>query len=233
MRLPAWSLPSAVPGRPGGVGFLATFEALGLIVAHLLLTPVIGRRRLTWGATAEEAQAPLPGDGLVPHPKWGFTYAVTIAAPRTEVWPWIAQIGQGRGGFYTYQTLENLFGCRIENATEIRPDLQHPAVGDVIHLHPESPPMRIALVDAPRALVLHGAPAEAGRGENRAVSTWQFALVEHGEGSTRLLMRGRSDYGPEPLERLFFGRFPLEPIAFVMSRKMLLEIKRLAEEPTV
>ncbi len=233
MRLPAWSLPSSVPDRPGGVGFRATVEALGLMAAHLLLTPVIGRRRLTWGATAAEAQAPLPGDELVPHPKWSFTYGVTIAAPSTVVWPWIAQIGQGRGGFYSYQTLENLLGCRIENLAEIRPDLQHPSVGDAIRLHPESPPMRVAFVDAPHTLVLDGAPAETGAAGGSASVTWQFFLAERGSGSTRLLMRGRNDYDARSMERLFFGRFPLEPIAFVMSRKMLLEIKRLAEEPTV
>jgi hypothetical protein len=58
--------------------------------------------------------------------------------------------------------------------------------------------------------------------------TWQFFLAEQADGSTRLLMRGRNDYGTTPMERLSFGRFPLEPIGFVMSRKMLLEIKRLA-----
>lgn len=232
MRLPFWSLPPSVRDHPGGIGFRATVEAVGLIVAHLLLTPAIGRRRLTWGATAEEAQVPLPGDELVPRPKWSFTYAVTIAAPPTKVWPWIAQIGQGRGGFYSYQTLENLVGCRIENLAEIRPELQHPAVGDPIRLHPESPPMRVALVDAPRAFVLDGAPAETGREGGSAAVTWQFFLADRGNESTRLLMRGRNDYDAGSTERFFFGRFPLEPISFVMSRKMLLEIKRLAEEPT-
>jgi hypothetical protein len=229
MRLPAWSLPSVIRVRPGGVGFRATVEAVGLIVAHLLLTPIIGRRRLTWGATAAETQLRLPGDELVPRPKWSFIYGVTIAAPPTKVWPWIAQIGQGRGGFYSYQTLENLVGCHIENLAEIRPELQHPAVGDAIRLHPESPPMRVALVEAPHALVLDGAPAESGREGGSAAVTWQFFLAR-GNGSTRLLMRGRNDYDAELKERFFFGRFPLEPITFVMSRKMLLEIKRLAKE---
>lgn len=92
--------------------------------------------------------------------------------------------------------------------------------------------MRVALVDAPRTLVLDGAPAEAGREGGSAAVTWQFFLAERGNESTRLLMRGRNDYDAESTERFFFGRFPLEPITFVMSRKMLLEIKRLAEEPT-
>lgn len=216
----------------GGVGFWAAVEGAGRIVGHLLLTPVLGRRRLHWGAGSDETKATLPGDELVPHPKWSFTYGVTIEARPADVWPWIIQIGQGRGGFYTYQTLENLVGCRIGNVAEIRPELQHPAVGDFIYLHPESPPMRVAAVAAPHSLVLHGTPVETGQATSSAAVTWQFFLAERADGSTRLLMRGRNDYGATLMERLSFGRFPLEPITFVMSRKMLLEIKRLVEQAT-
>ena len=216
----------------GAVGALPTVVGAGLIVTHIILTPFIGRRRLRWGATVEETRATMSGDELVPEPKWGFTYAVTIEAPPAEVWPWIAQIGQGRGGFYSYQTLENMVGCRIQNVAEVRAELQHPAVGDLIYLHPESPPMRVAEVEAPRSLVLHGTPVETGRATSSAAVTWQFFLAERSDGSTRLLMRGRNDYGATPMERLSFGRFPLEPIGFVMSRKMLLEIRRLAEKAT-
>jgi len=215
--------------RPAGIGVVETLEALGLIVAHLVLTPFIGRRRLHWGATLDEANATLPGDELVPQPKWSYTYAVTVKAAPARVWPWIVQIGQGRGGFYSYQTLENLVGCQIHNVVEILPEHQHPAVGDEVRLHPTTPALRVAIVDPPGSFVIHGVPAEVGADQSFATSTWQLVLTETTNGSTRLLMRGRSDYSPEPLNRLFFGRLPLEPIMFVMSRKMLLEIKRLAE----
>ena len=145
------------------------------------------------------------------------------------MWPWIAQLGQGRGGFYTYQTLENLAGCRIVNTTEILSDHQRPAVGDHIHLHPTAPPMGVVIVDAPTALVLFGSPAEPGDGRGWGVSTWQFVVrPDHGGGS-RFLTRGRYDHAPDWRSRLTFGRFPIEAITFVMSRKMMLEIKRLAE----
>jgi hypothetical protein len=215
--------------RAAGVGVLATLGAIGEIVGQLVATPLVGRRRLTWGASSGEVAATLAGDELVPNPKWSYTYAVGIGAPPAEVWPWVAQIGQGRGGFYSYQTLENLLGCQIENTTQILPQFQRPAVGDEIYLHPTSPPLSVAVVDPPRALVLHGKPAETRSDSGAATSTWQFILTEQPAGTTRLLTRGRSDYGPGLTERLFFGRFPIEPVTFVMSRKMLIEIKRLAE----
>ena len=153
---------------------------------------------------------------------------VTVDASPASVWPWIAQIGQGRGGFYTYQTLENMVGCKITNATEILPDHQHPAVGESIYLHPDTLPMRIEIVDPPNTLVVFGLPADIG-GESWGVSTWQFVVKPRSDGGSRLLTRGRYDYAPEWKSRLAFGRFPIEVISFVMSRRMMLEIKRLAE----
>ena len=228
---------------PAGVGVLPTLEALGLIAGHLFATPMIGRRRRRWGASPSEVAAQLPGDELIPTPRWSFTHGITIHAPARQVWPWIAQIGQGRGGFYSYQTLENLAGCQIHNVAEIHPEWQHPQVGQEIKLHPESAAMQIALVRPPWALVLHGAPYQSEQRDQPdqpdqqsqpaqaafATSTWQFALYEPEDGTTRFLMRGRSDYSDELMNRLFFGPFPMEPIQHVMSRRMMKEIKRLAE----
>lgn len=215
--------------RSPGVGFRAALEGVGLIIWNLIATPFIGRKRLRWGTVDAEATDSLPGDDLIPNPKWTYTLGVPIAAPPEDVWPWIAQIGQARGGFYSYQTLENMVGCKITNTAEILPEFQGPQVGDEIHLHPTSPAMRIATVDPPNALVLFGSPADLGKRESWAVSTWQFVIVPQPDGSSRLLSRGRSDYTPGLANRLFFGRFPMEAITYTMNRKMMLEIKRLAE----
>jgi hypothetical protein len=207
-----------------------TAEALVLMAAAAASTPFVGSRRRRWGATAEEAAGPMPGDELIPEPKWSYTYGITIHAPREDVWPWLAQIGQGRGGFYSYQTLENMFGCRIRNVDHIVPDLQKIEPGDTVRLHPSAPPLEVAAVNPPESLVLHGAPsAEQSDGDDAAVTTWQFRLDEASGGTTRLLARGRNDYGPGGANRLFFGSFPMEPVLFVMSRKMMLRIKQLAE----
>ncbi len=215
--------------RSPGVGVLASMEGVALMVGHLVATPVIGRERLRWGTRGTEATDPLPGDALVPVPKWSHTLGVAVDAPPEVVWPWIAQIGQGRGGFYTYQTLENLAGCQITNTITILPEHQHPAVGDAIYLFPDGPPLRIEIVDPPHALVLFGSPADVGAEDFWGRSTWQFVINPGRAGGSRLLLRYRYDHGPDWKSRLVFGRFPLEVISFVMSRKMLLEIKRLAE----
>ena len=219
----------AAATRTPGVGVLSALEGAGLVAWNLVATPFIGRKRLRWGTRGTEATAPLPGDELVPDPKWTYTLAVDIAAPPGEVWPWIAQVGQKRGGFYTYQTLENMVGCKITNTTEILPEYQHPKRGDEIYLHPTAPPMRIEVVDPPHLLVLFGSPADVGAEESWGMSTWQFVVVPRSGGTSRFFTRGRSDYSPGWATRLAFGRFPIEPITFVMSRKMMLEIKRLAE----
>jgi hypothetical protein len=220
--------PSAQGSRPPGRGALAALEGAALMVGHLVATPVIGRERLRWGTVGTEAVDPLPGDALVSSPNWSHTLGVPVDATAEAVWPWIAQIGQGRGGFYTYQTLENLVGCQITNTTTILPDYQHPAVGDAVYLYPTGPALRIEIADPPHALVLFGSPADIG-GDSWGRSTWQFVINPRPDRGSRLLLRYRYEHGQDRLSRLMFGRFPLEAVSFVMSRKMLLEIKRLAE----
>lgn len=215
--------------RSPGVGALAALEGIALIVWHLIATPFVGRRRLRWGTVGTEAVDSLPGDEFVPAPKWSYTLGIAVGAAPEVVWPWIAQIGQGRGGFYTYQTLENIAGCKITNTTKVLPDHQHPAVGEDIYLHPTAPPMRIEIVDPPNALVLLGSPAVVDSEKSWGMSTWQFVLKPDRDSGSRLLTRGRYDYSSDWKSRLTYGRFPIEVISFVMSRKMMLEIKRLAE----
>jgi hypothetical protein len=90
---------------------LEGIEGAFLIGVHLVLGPLLRPRRIKWGATDDETRQTLPGDALVPQPKWSYTQANTIGASATEIWPWLVQIGQGRGGFYSYEWLENLVGC--------------------------------------------------------------------------------------------------------------------------
>src|SRR5215207_10405172 len=105
------------------------------IAFHLALGPVLHRWRTRWGATPEEIRRPLLGDVLVSSPDWSYTHAITIDAPRSAVWPWLLQLGQGRGGFYSYEALENLIGCDIHNVPELRPALQDLHEGDVVRMH--------------------------------------------------------------------------------------------------
>lgn len=195
------------------------------IAAHILFYPFLRGWRRRWGSTEQERALQLPGDELVPDPQWTYNHAISINARRTEVWPWIAQLGQGRGGFYSYEGLENLIGCQIHNVMEIRPELHGLAVGDTVITHGRSgfgPP--VTRLEPERALVLGGPPTEKG-----SRSTWAFHLLDGPDGTTRLLERGRGVAGKGLGEKLGFGPYLMDPVGFVMSKRMLRTIKRLAE----
>ena len=88
---------------------------------------------LNWGATDAEASARLPGDELLEEADGVATRAITIDAPASAVWPWIAQMGPSpRGGAYTYDWIENLLGLDMHSADRVLPDYQHPQVGDTL-----------------------------------------------------------------------------------------------------
>ncbi len=188
-----------------------------------------GRRplRLGWGTLPGETELVLPGDDLIAAPTWRYTHAIAIDAPPEAVWPWVVQLGQGRGGFYSYERLENLVGCRIVNADAVLPEHQAPALGDVVRLHPKAPPLHVAIVDPPRSFVLHGAPP----GEEGVVpdNVWSFHVLPVGPDRCRLLERGITVHGTSFADRAFLGTAVIEPIGFVMGREMLRGIKERAE----
>jgi hypothetical protein len=173
---------------------------------------------LSWGATDGETEMPLPGDELVENPKLNSTHAITIQAPVSEVWPWLIQIGQNRGGFYSYAWLENLVGCQLRNAERVVPEWQDLKVGDVVWLHPEAPPLRVLEVEPERAIVLE--------------KSWTFFLKPIDDKTTRLIIRGRGDFKPDlnnGLLNFLVWRGIFEPAHFIMERKMLLGIKERVE----
>jgi hypothetical protein len=195
------------------------------IACHIALYPFLRGWRRRWGTTEEDRAVRLAGDELVSAPQWIYNHAISVAAPRSAVWPWLVQLGQGRGGFYSYEGLENLVGCQIHNVMEIRPELQQLGVGDTVVLHGRSGfGPQVVLLEADRALVLGGPPNQKG---SRA--TWGFYLLDGPGGTTRLLERGRGVAGRGLAEQLGFGPYLMDPIGFVMSKKMLRTVKRLAE----
>lgn len=205
---------------------LESLSGASQIALNILLYPLLRRWRRQWGATEEERALRLPGDERVAGPDWGYDHAISIGVPPSAVWPWLVQLGQGRGGFYSYEGLENLAGCQIRNVSEIRPELQNIGVGDRIVLHGRSGfGPQVVQLEPERALVLGGPPNEKG---SRA--TWGFHLLDGPNGTTRLLERGRNVAGKGLPEKLGWGPYLMDPIGFVMSKKMLQNIKKLAED---
>jgi hypothetical protein len=161
----------------------------------------------------------------VPQPKQEATRAITIQAPVSDVWPWLVQLGQGRGGLYSYDWLENLIGCDIHNADRIMPEFQRLQVGDPVRLGPEGYPFyTVAAIEPERALILHAASPEIS-GHNES---WIFYLEPIDENSTRLIIRSRRKYEPT-LANFVIWQVITEPAHFIMERKMLLGIKQRAE----
>ena len=176
-------------------------------------------------ATPQERMLDLPGDQLIPEATGSLTHAITIACPRREVWPWLAQMGAGdRAGWYSYDRLDN--GGR-RSAERIKRDLQSIAIGTVFRALPgTSDGFTVVQYQPESCLVLAWAPAP-----NAAPAvTWAFVLEEPDEGRTRLIVRARGARGyrfcglPE-----WIGRPFIRLGHFVMERKQLLGIAARAE----
>ncbi len=211
------------------IGRMAAGAMLAAGAGLALLRPAMQR----WGATDAEVHRILPGDDLIPTPQYVATRAITIRARAGAVWPWLVQMGQGRGGFYSYDWLENLAGLDIRSADRIIPELQHLDPGEIIRLAPHIG-MAVTAIIPERALVIRsvadirtGRPVD--RGDPRFFDwSWAFILDESGEHATRLIVRERADFIPSP-GMTVLGTLAFGPIDFAMSRKMLLGIKQRAE----
>lgn len=207
------------------------------ILAALLFTYLYILRpwQLHWGATILDRTAVLAGDALSPFASAVVTHAVNIDAPAEAVWRWIVQVGQDRGGFYSYNFLENLAGCDMHNTFRIVPEWQQRAIGDTVWFG--SPKrfsgkarMVAAVVEPMNSLVLvtPGDWELVRTGKEGLDTTWTFALQRKEPNKTRLIARLRSAANVGLWSRMTNFVF-WEPAHFVMERKMLLTIKKLAE----
>jgi hypothetical protein len=198
---------------------------LAMSVTAVAAAAMVRGRLLRWGATAVETIELLPGDELVADPDLMATRAITIRAGVDDVWPWIVQLGQGRGGFYSYDSLENLVGCRIHSALQINPDWQHLDVGDTVRLAPELA-LTVAAAKPSRTLVLRGGVMPGATVAPYDFS-WTFDLSAVSANTTRLVVRERYAY------TRWWARLMVEPlsvVSFLMSRRMLHGIRDRAEQ---
>ncbi len=134
------------------------------------------------GASAQECEASLPGDEFIASPDLTATRAITVHAPVGRVWPWIAQLGQGRGGFYGYDFLENLAGCDIHSADRIVAEWQAIKIGDEIKLAP-AVGLEVTSLEPGRSLVLRGG-APMGNTPPSYDFTWAWVLRDEADALT-------------------------------------------------
>jgi hypothetical protein len=197
-----------------------TFLAI-LTFAALYWFPI--RRWMNqWGATPSDLARVMAGDRLLADPTYSGTTAVTVNAPPEHIWPWLVQMGYQRGGLYSYDWLDRLFGYLDRpSATRILPEFQHLAVGEAIPLG-RGPSWPVGAIEPNRALVLDM------RNMGGLDWVWQFGLYPIDEKRTRLISRSRVR------AHALWARLlthVIEPAGFVMTRRMLVGLKERAEAP--
>ena len=197
------------------LGILVGLFALA-VIAIAALTPWMDR----WGATDEEISATYPGDELLAQPASFVNRAITIKAAPEQIYPWIVQLDAKKGGWYSYTWLEtNLLRCPMVNADRIHPEWQNLQVGDKVHMcpnEPAPPPYTVVQIHPKRAIVM-------GHQENGEwVDLYQFVIVPQQDGTSRLILRTRTNA---------VGGFwtVIHPGVFIMERGLLLGVKQRAE----
>jgi len=174
--------------------------------------------RLPVRALGDEGRRTLPGDDLLPDAMGQWTNAITIRKRPADIWPWLAQMGCNRAGWYSYDGLDN---GGVPSAERIVPELQTVAVGDVFPWTPtDSTGFVVRAVEPGRALVLGGTPPPYQ-------VTWALVLEPIDGTSTRLITRSRGTPRSAPVKLLL--QVAVHPIHFAMQRKQLLNVKRRVE----
>lgn len=210
--------------RPGLVVTVAAF--LVILAAIAAYTFVARPWFLNWGAVGTDGTRPLMGDDAWLGGVITGTRGVTVRKLPEQVWPWLVQIGQDRAGFYSYAWLENLALAGIRNVFETRPEWQKREVKDLVRAvkpgylfgsfdkQGVEPGWKVSEVEPDNVLVL---------------KNWgSFVLEPRMPGWSRLLVRSKGEPLRGPVGRLA-AFWLLDPAHFVMEKKMMTEIKRLAE----
>ena len=246
LRADPWSNPA--PGHRGRSALLLALggahdRRMGLARKVAIAAAVAGvygcwvrPRLLYWGATQADLDAPFPGAEIVPDGKRGGTMATTIDAPPEQVWPWLVQLGWDRGGWYSWDRLDN---AGRPSAREIHPEWQDLTVGDQLKywvLGHVADSYRVALLEPNRFLGLYGCTDLRGRWLEQdqprptayTEGLWGFLLNPLPHGRTRLVISGYQTFRPRWVERY------LIPWSFIllvwpMQARMMSVLKRNIE----
>jgi hypothetical protein len=198
----------------------ALLSALVMLPLALLYWFPLRRWFARWGTTPDDLTRGMAGDNVIVNPTHSATHAVTVNAPPVDIWPWLVQMGYQRGGLYSYDWLDRLFGFLDRpSADRILPEFQHLDVGNKIRLGPREE-LTVAAIEPSQALVL-------SYNAHDMEWVWQFGLYPLDNKRTRLVTRG-TEHMPKTLTG-GLGMLVMEPAAFIMTRRMLLGLKQRAE----
>ncbi len=207
--------------------------AAGVLGSIVLVEAALIRLGRTYGSTSQERALQLPGDGIVEDPEVVTDHAITIDAPPAAVWPWLVQMGWGRGGWYTARWVDRLlFPANAASADRIIPELQDIDVGTFI---PDGPPhtecgLIVEEIERERALVLHSNSHLPKSWRERATVDWSWAFVLTPlDDGRRTRFHFRSRWTTSPWWLTVGGRLGIVPADFIMSRDMLRGVKERAE----
>lgn len=195
------------------------------LVAWIALVTLMSPWHTRWGSTDAELRAALPGDEpMTGSATYWLQHAVTIHAPVSAVWPWLAQLGTDRAGFYSYERLEQLFGIPVHSADAIHPEWQEIETGGFVTATPQGylgigHPLgwKLTLVERERVMVLENWGA--------------FVLLASDSATTRFIVRTRNDQPAtfSGIAAAWVGLVLFEPAHFIMQRGMMLGVKARAE----
>jgi hypothetical protein len=204
--------------RPNGAELANEVFDVAKALPLFATSPLLRRWHQRWGASDAEVAAEMPGDALVPDAQYSVTRAISIGVPPERVWPWLAQVGFGKAGFYSNDLLDNV---GHPSAEYLMKEFQHPQLGDWVPMFSkvnDTTAFKVVDADEPHHLLWL-----------KPDSTWEWQLTPSEEGGTRLVTRLRIRYRwDRPAEAAFslvlneFGDFP-------MMRRMLLNLRERAE----
>ena len=193
------------------------FGGLGIVLVVIVLGYAAIRPILSgWGTTSEEVARAMPGD--LAGSRW--TRAITVNAPPEQIWPWLVQWGQGRGGWYSYDWLENLFGFNIHTAERILPEYQNPAIGDPICMASSVCNSFVSVIE-----LNHWFGWQARDDKGQPVWNFVFGLFPIDASHTRLVVRESFDPTAIPSAATVAIEIP----DVVMEQKALNTVKQRAE----
>jgi proline iminopeptidase len=210
---------------------IAVFGALGLVVLYAV---VVRPRFVRWGATDAEVKEPYPGADIIAGGKRGTTMAITIDAPPSALWPWLAQMGVDRGIWYTWDYWR-LWGLR--SADRIHPEWQNIFIGYRMPSTPKgSAWWEVAALEPERFLGLRMSVDLLGRrfDPKKTIprfysdSLWAFLLEPQPGGRTRLVVSGYWAFRPQWLQGIV-GFLFIEPSTWIMQTRQFAGLKRRAE----